>query len=204
MALKQAEQVKFESVNKMVDILHSMNQTGPEIKEKVADMVTELETSANIKLELVYNEGAPSFEIIDLKSDFVRTRATTDDKMLSLKAKIFSVPIDVKIFKEADGLNLSNSSVAKSLRELADIVDGMDKEMVAVGKFDWPRTPGEAPVLEDEGELVTESLGDNIDSSLEASNAVEEAEEAPVEVESESEELTTEMPADMTKNPLVG
>jgi hypothetical protein len=88
-------------------------------------------------------EGGVTFTHIDVGSYFIRTRFNGDEKMLSLRAKLTGVAIEVKVIK--DGVLAINSDIADALRELADVVSAAENELAVEGKADWSRTPGEPP-----------------------------------------------------------
>jgi hypothetical protein len=143
MALRQAEQSQLESINQTVTILASMELEQMQIEEKMKEMIVPLEKSANCKLIFKNDEHGPRFDVIELKSDFVRTRQNPHKTMTSLRAKIYGLPIEVKIKKDTE--EFSNIQVAKSLLELATLVGEMPVEMLVNANDDWSRTPGEMP-----------------------------------------------------------
>lgn len=182
MALKPAEQAKFDGLNQTVGILHSLGHDKETIQSQVAPIAKAIEEATNSKLDLVYENEVPAFILIDLKSDFVRTRSNTENTMLSLRAKIFGLPIEVKVMKESDGIKASNKDVSIALTELAAIVDSMEEEMVAKGHADWPRTPGEKPAVEEEepSDIPEQDLGDEDDDLI---DAIEETDDSAPEKE---------------------
>lgn len=145
MALKPAEQSKLDMLNQTAAMLAGMSLDADAIREKMAQMIQSLEKDANSKLVLVYTEGVPSFNAIDLRTDFIRTRPNTDGTMLSLRAKIVGIPLEIKVRKDADGLRASNAEVAESLLFLSEYVKNMPVEMVDADTADWPRELGSLP-----------------------------------------------------------
>jgi hypothetical protein len=146
MALRQSEKTLLGFINETAKMLSELNIEESLIIEKLKDKVGELEQSANCKLALVEVDGIRQFNVIDLSADYVRTRFNNAEKtMLSLRAKILGLSVEVKVKKDDDVF--SNKEVSKSLRELAGIVDEMPIEMLLHGQDDWSRTPGEMPKL---------------------------------------------------------
>lgn len=145
MALKPAEQSKLDMLNQTAAMLAGMNLDADAIREKMTQMIQSLEKDTNSKLVLVYTEGVPSFNVIDLRTDFIRTRPNTEGTMLSLRAKIVGIPLEIKVRKDADGLRASNAEVAESLLFLAEYVKNMPVEMVDADTADWPRELGSVP-----------------------------------------------------------
>lgn len=144
MALRQAEQLQLSNLNDIAVMLHELGIPEETILAKAEPKIKELTDTAKGKVVLKYDEnGVPHFEHIDLRSDFVRTRFNTESTMLSLRAKIVGVPIDIKVKKDDEVF--TNKEVASSLRELALIVEKMPVEMVPHGHDDWSREPGVLP-----------------------------------------------------------
>lgn len=164
MALKAAEKMQLDFINETAKMLGELNIEESLIIEKLKEKVSDLENSANCKLVLAVTDGVQQFNVIDLRSDFVRTRFNNAEKtQLSLRAKILGLPIDIKVKKDEDVF--SNKEVVKSLRELADIVEQMPVSMLEHGQDDWSRTAGELPksLAENDGvgsEILSELVQD--------------------------------------------
>lgn len=161
MALKPAEQSRLDMLNQTAAMLAGMSLDADAIREKMDAMLSALEKDTNSKLVLVYNEGVPSFNAIDLRSDFIRTRPNTDGTMLSLRAKVVGIPLEIKVRKDADGLRASNAEVAESLLILANYVKHMPVEMVDADTADWPRDLGSEPKRRSPGTGVEEGGDDD-------------------------------------------
>jgi hypothetical protein len=159
MALRQAEQSQLESINQTVTILASMDLEQSQIEEKMKDMIVPLEKSANCQLVFKKDENGARFDVIELKSDFVRTRQNPDKTMTSLRAKIYGLPIEVKVKKDTE--EFSNAQVAKSLLELATLVGEMPVEMLINANHNWSRTPGEMPKSVAAGTDEDENIDEN-------------------------------------------
>jgi hypothetical protein len=168
MALKPAEQSKLDMLNQTAAMLAGMNLDADAIREKMAPMIQSLEKDTNSKLVLVYTDGVPSFNAIDLRSDFIRTRPNTEGTMLSLRAKIVGIPLEIKVRKDADGLRASNAEVAESLLFLAEYVKNMPVEMVDADTADWPRELGSLPKRRSAG---AEEGGDDDNNAPEVQTA---------------------------------
>ena len=194
MALKKNEQILLDSILQTANIVKGM--VGNDINminEKLADMLTGFYNESNKKLILSISEdGEISSRVADYKSDFVRTRSTPDNTMLSLRGKINGVPIEIKVFK--DGVALSNKEVAEALMELSLIVSAMPVEMSVHGQDDWPREAGGMPkTLSD---ITTDEFLDSDEEEDDADEGTEphleldepEPEVLDTEVESEQEE----------------
>tara|TARA_R110001583_G_scaffold52147_9_gene162221 strand:- start:1122 stop:1742 length:621 start_codon:yes stop_codon:yes gene_type:complete len=190
MALKKNEQLLLDSILQTAKIVKGM--VGNDINlinEKLADMLTGFYNESKKKLILSIGEdGEISTRIADYKSDFVRTRYNTEATMLSLRAKINAVPIDIKVVK--DDVTLSNKEVADALLELSQIVAGMPLEMSMHGHDDWPRQVGGAPftlpATEDNSSLVSDELDDS-EEGLELELADHSEDEGEVEVDTPAE-----------------
>jgi len=145
MALKKQEQLLLDSILQTANIVKKLVGNDLEkINENVAEMLAKFHDESKLKVILEISEdGVITAKIADYKSDFVRTRSTPDEAMLSLRAKINALPIEIKIFK--DGVSFANKDVAEALTELSLIVSSMPVEMVTHGQDDWPREAGGVP-----------------------------------------------------------
>lgn len=141
MALKSSEQVQFDSLNQTVLILAGLGHDKDTIKSQLAPMSSKLENESGCKLILDKIEGVLQYSLLDLKGDFLSTRFNGDETMLSMKAKLLGLPIDVKIIK-GDKLRASNQQVVSSLQCLIDLINKMPDDMCAAGKGDWDVNSG--------------------------------------------------------------
>jgi hypothetical protein len=139
MALKKNEQLLIDSILQTAKIVQGIvGNDISMINEKLEEMLAGFYQETQKKLILsVDDDGKVSYRVADYKSDFVRTRTNTEKTLLSLKGKINSVPIDVKVAK--DDVEFTNAEVAEALKELASIVAKMPEEMTLRGHADWPR-----------------------------------------------------------------
>jgi hypothetical protein len=145
MALKKHELTMMDTILQSATIISGLvEQDVKQVTEKLKPMLDSFTAETQQKIILVITEGGViKGELLDLKQDFVRTRFNTEKTMLSLKAKLNGVAIDIKIVK--DNLKSSNEQVAEALSELHSIVSAMPVSMETHGHDDWPRIPGEMP-----------------------------------------------------------
>ena len=141
MALRQADQLRLEGIQDTISTLVDFNIEKSAILEKIQDKISAFEADTKTQLKFTITNGKAEFSLVDLKSDFIRTRQNPDKTMTSLRAKIQGLGIEIKI--EKDGVSFSNEEVSEALGELQSIVSQMPVEMIEQPHKDWPRLPGE-------------------------------------------------------------
>lgn len=177
MALKKHEQLMLNNITQTATMLADMDWDLPSIEDKMKDILAGFTKETGIRL-IIKQDGSGNigFDHIDTSDYYVRTRPNTDHSLLSLRAKLDGVLIDVKVIK--DEMAMSNKDIATALRELAEIVALAPVELSKQGKEDWSRTPGEPPKsVVKEMEAVEEHRSD-LD---EIESIVDDAEKEPEE-----------------------
>ena len=141
MALKQADRVLLEGLQDTITTLVEFDIQKADIEKKLAEKIKTFELATNTQFKFNIVDGKAEFSLVDLRSDYVRTRHNTEKTMTSLKAKINGLPIDVKIKK--DDTSFTNAEIVESLHELANVVSAIPEELTSESWKDWPRRPGE-------------------------------------------------------------
>lgn len=182
MALKRHEEIELEGIKRAASITMKYTSSLEAVKEEVKESVDQFALEANVKVSISLDEsGQLVYNLVDLKQDFVRTRPNKDVSLVSLKAKLSGVAIDVKVLK--DDANFTNAEVEGALRELAEIVSGMPVEMKETVHADWSRVPGEMPKIIGKGE------GDDMPDDMPEDSADDVSEDESV---SSSEQVVAE------------
>ena len=144
MALKKHEEAIFENLKMMAKTMYQAFPSEEQLAQSMKEMLVDFENKTAVKLvPRVSEAGEVTLEQIDLKQDFVRTRFNTEKSMLSLRAKLSGIAIDVKVIK--DTFRAGNKDIAQALADLSAVVQAMPVEMEKHGDDDWSRTPGESP-----------------------------------------------------------
>lgn len=167
MALKQADQIRYDAIATMINTLKNLDHDYHTVLGAVAPQIADFEKSTGQAVRIKSNF---EIELIDRRKDFLRVRSPNSESKV-LRTKVDGVAIDVKIFKEGD-YDFDNETIASSLRRLAEEVSGISKSLV------------EFPDCEVKAHL--EEIGE---SSVEDSQA-EEAEESEGELEEAQEETS--------------
>lgn len=125
MALKQADQIRYDSLVSLIQTLKNLNHDYHTILGAVSAQITEFqeETGFGVRLKNDF-----SLELIDRRKDYLRIR-NPNEQSKTLRTKVDGVSIDVKIFKEGD-YDFENSTIAQSLQRLADTVKALPSELV--------------------------------------------------------------------------
>lgn len=185
MALKKQEQLLLDNILQTANIVKGLvgNDLG-KINEQIVALLAGFAEETKSKVVLgITEDGEITSTVIDLKSDYVRTRHNTEKTMLSLKGKLNGVPMDIKVVK--DETSFTNKEVADALAELSLIVANMPVEMKEHGHDDWLRDVGAYPkgAVEPEGDsdeseedLSEEFLADDAEETDENHLGAEESE----------------------------
>ena len=99
MALRQADQLRLEGIQDTISTLVDFNIEKSAILEKIQDKISAFEADTKTQLKFTITNGKAEFSLVDLKSDFIRTRQNPDKTMTSLRAKIQGLGIEIKLKK---------------------------------------------------------------------------------------------------------
>lgn len=182
MALKKQEQLLLDNILQTANIVKGLvGNDLVKINEQISVLLAGFAEETKSKVVLgITEDGEITSTVIDLKSDYVRTRHNTEKTMLSLKGKLNGVPMDIKVVK--DETSFTNKEVADALAELSLIVANMPVEMKEHGHDDWLRDVGAYPkgAVEPEGDsdedLSEEFLADDADDADENDLGAKESE----------------------------
>lgn len=125
MALKQADQIRYDSLVTLITTLKNLEHDYHTILGAAASQIKDFEKETGLGVRVKSNFEV---ELIDRRKDFMRIRSpNTESKVL--RTKIDGVAIDVKIFKEGD-YEFDNSAIETALRLLADEVSDIGRPLV--------------------------------------------------------------------------
>jgi hypothetical protein len=137
MALKPIEAVKFNAINQTVAGLKAANLPAETILSVVSAQIADFEASTTYRVTLE-QEALPDgsfLSLIDTRKDFIRARKS-GEAFKVLRAKIFGIPVDVKVAKDGE-FSHTNAQVAATLIELAARVLALPKEVKDAGNYDF-------------------------------------------------------------------
>ena len=189
MASKKQVDILLSNILSTATIIHdAVSEDVTVINEKIKQLLEDFTAETGMTASVVKAaDGTLDVRVVDLSKYYVRTRYNTDKSMLSLKAKLSEVPIDVKVAKGDDVF--TNQQVADALAELSTIVAAMPVEMVAHGHDDWKRKPGDYPKTFDSmSDLeIAEATGVSVEETMPVSDS--ETPELVGDVESDGAEV---------------
>lgn len=125
MALKQADQIRFDAIANLIGTLKNLGHDYNTVLGAAAPQIAEFQESTGQAVRVKSNFD---IELIDRRKDFLRIRSPNSESKV-LRTKVDGVSIDVKIFKEGD-FDFDNETIASSLRRLAEEVSGISKPLV--------------------------------------------------------------------------
>ena len=140
---KPTEQAIIDMLTPTLPIFKANGMTASDVRKMYDAQITGVEKSAKCRIEIIDKDGAFSIEMLDIGSDFVRSRPTKTG--LNLRAKKQSVPIVVTVTQPDKDLLLSNKQIAAGLLELSEYVAAMPVEIHVANKTDWPIELGGYP-----------------------------------------------------------
>lgn len=175
MALKQADQIRYDSLVALITTLKNLGHDYHTILGAAAPQIKEFQDETGLGVRLKSNFDV---ELIDRRKDFLRIRSPNSESKV-LRTKVDGVAIDVKIFKEGD-YDFDNAAIEASLRALADEVSSIEKPLV-----DFP----DCEVKEHIKEISEPSEGIEVSSDAEEADASGD-DDAKEEAKKEMEEAS--------------
>ncbi|MND12127.1 hypothetical protein D3C87_378960 [compost metagenome] len=152
MALKSSELVVFKNLCSTLDMLLKMNPDIEKVKEVMLPSVVEFEQLTGHLVRFTKADESWKIVLVDGKKDFVRIRRPNEESKV-LRSRINSVQIEVKLQKN-DEYEFDNEWVAKALRDLADEVQGSERELSLLEPCDLRK------VSEGDADTDTDTDGD--------------------------------------------
>lgn len=195
MALKQADQIRYDALVSLIQTLKNLDHDYHTILGAAAPQIKDFqeETGFGVRLKNDF-----SVELIDRRKDYLRIR-NPNEQSKTLRTKVDGVSIDVKIFKEGD-YDFENATIAQSLQRLADTVKGLPAELVTFPECEVEEHVSSlVNVKEDESEDADPEDGDSVDennrnysSTPDSYSATESESEKATFSEDSNKELTEE------------
>lgn len=163
MSLKKNDQIMLDQLQQFANVLAASGQDFATIKQNLRPSLKSFEDATDAKVSLREENGAIVVSAFDLKKDDVRTLANKEKTLISMRAKVLGVPLDVKVLKS--GVQFTNGQISEALREAADLIDRMPVQMADRPESTWNRETGE-PVETEAGSYAGEDDSQNDEEPL--------------------------------------